>query len=107
MYKKQTRAQIPLKLCWGLTVWKSQGSTFKEKFCINLGDKEAEHGLTYVALSGATKLSQITLVSAITETRMKSLNNNSKIGLRVEHEADLLRKSRLTEERLGRVVHNN
>ena len=88
-------------------MWKSQGSTINEKFCINLGNKEAEHGLTYVALSRATKLSQIAIISAITGTRMKSLNNNAKIGLRVEHEADLLSKSILTEERLRRVMRNN
>ena len=47
-----------------------------EENCINLGVKEEEHGLTYIALSMATKLSKITLISAITGTRMKSLNNN-------------------------------
>ena len=106
-YEKQTREQIPLKLCWGMTVWKSQGSTFKEKFCINLGDKEAEHGLTYVALSRATKFSQIAIISAITGTRMRSLNNHAKILLRVEHEAKLIELSILTEERLRRVMRNN
>ena len=106
-YEKQTREQIPLKLCWGMTVWKSQGSTFKEKFCINLGDKEAEHGLTYVALSRATIFSQIAIISAITGTRIRSLNNHSKIRLRVEHEAELIKLSILTKERLRRVMRNN
>ena len=106
-YVQHTRTQIPLKLCWGLTVWKSQGSTFNEKFCINIGTREAEHGLTYVALSRATKLSQIAFISAITGTRMNSINNHSKLGPRVAHEADLLRKSILTEERLRRIIDNS
>ena len=65
---------------------------------------EAEHGLTHVALSRATKLSQIALISAITGTRMRSLNNSAKIAPRVEHEAELLRRTILTEERLLRVT---
>ena len=65
-----------------------------------------EHGPTYIALGRDTKLSQITLISTITSTRMKSLNNHLKIGPRVEHVADLLRSSILTKEGLRRVSEN-
>ena len=40
-------------------------------------------------------------------TRMNSINNHSKLGPRVAHEADLLRKSILTEERLRRIIDNS
>ena len=40
-------------------------------------------------------------------TRMNSINNHSKLGPRVAHEADLLRKSVLTEERLRRIIDNS
>ena len=52
----------------------------KKVFCIDLGTVEAEHGLMYVELSSFTKLSQIAHISAITGTKMNSLNNNAKIG---------------------------
>ena len=59
-----------------------------------------------MALSRSTKLSQISLISAITGTRMRILNNNPKIGPRVEHKADSLRRSILTKKRLGRNIVN-
>ena len=59
-----------------------------------------------MALSRATKLSQIALASAVIGTRMDSLNNNTKIKVRVQHKADLLRtsKCKLTEERLNIII---
>ena len=39
-------------------------------------------------------------------TRMNSINNHSKLGPRVAHKADFLRRSRLTEERLNRNINN-
>ena len=45
-YVENYRNQIPLKISWSLTVWKSYGGIFREKYCINLGTVEAKHGLT-------------------------------------------------------------
>ena len=59
---------------------------------------EAEHGLIYVALSRATTLSQIVIISTITRTRMNSLNKNTKIRPHLEHKTYLLRRSILIEE---------
>ena len=95
-----------LKLSLDLTVWKAHGSTFKERFCINLGVNEAEHELMYVALSRDAKLSKTAIVSVITGTSTRSLNKNAKIAPRVEHNVDLLRRSILTKERLLRVSEN-
>ena len=54
----------------------------------------------------AKKLSQITLLLAITGTRMNSLNNISKTVLRVQHVAESLRTFQLTEERLNIIIGN-
>ena len=51
---------------------------FNENYCINLSTSEKLHGLTYVTLSRAKKLSQIALLLEITGTRIDSLSNNAK-----------------------------
>lgn len=48
------RCQIPLILCWGMTIHKSQGQSI-ERLCVDLA-KIFERGQTYVALSRATNL---------------------------------------------------
>ena len=55
----QSQTMIPLKLAWAWTIWKAQGQTIRGKMVIDLGETEKEHGLAYVALSCATKLSNI------------------------------------------------
>jgi hypothetical protein len=41
----------PICLAWALTVWKAQGMTIKGLVKFLLGDKEKQHGLTYVGMS--------------------------------------------------------
>ena len=53
---KDTRKQLPLRLAWAITIHKSQGMTIKHgqvihKSVIDLGTKEFQAGLTFVALS--------------------------------------------------------
>ena len=57
--KTYTRKQFPLRLAWAITIHKSQGTTIRGKYCVDLGTKEMNHGMTYVAFSRATKFSDI------------------------------------------------
>ena len=51
----QVRTQLPLRLCWEITMHKSQGQTL-DRAVIDLGPKEACTGLTFVCLSKAKRL---------------------------------------------------
>ena len=101
-----SRIQLPLKLAWALTVWKSQGQTIRGKFCIDLEKQEKSHGLSYVALSRATKFSNIGLISALTGSRIKAINNNAATKVRKSHEVELETVSKLTEEKLRNLTDN-
>ena len=51
----QVRTQLPLRLCWAITMHMSQGQTL-DKAVIDLGPKEACTGLTFVCLGRAKRL---------------------------------------------------
>ena len=57
-----TRTMIPLKLAWAWTIWKVQGQTVDGKVVVNLGRKEAEHGVSYVAFSRVRRFQDIGIV---------------------------------------------
>jgi ATP-dependent exoDNAse (exonuclease V) alpha subunit len=85
-----TRKMLPLGLAWAWTIWKSQGMTIDHKLVINLGTKEAEHGLTYVAFSRARRLRDIGILGDFTETRMiSSIFNHAKMEPRKKEEIRL------------------
>lgn len=89
-YDENTREMMPLGLAWGWTNWKSQGTTIDHKLVINLGKKESEHGLTYVAFSRARRLSDIGIVGDFTKTRfINSVRDHKKMKPRQVEEARL------------------
>ena len=51
----ETRQQVPLALCWAITMHKSQGQTM-HKAVVDLGKSESTAGLTFVCLSRAKRL---------------------------------------------------
>ena len=51
----QVRTQLPLRICWAITMHKSQGQTLG-KAVIDLGPKEACTGLSFVCLGRAMRL---------------------------------------------------
>ena len=53
-----TRTQLPLKLCWALTMHKSQGQTL-DKAVMDLGKREACTGLAFVCLSQAKRIDDL------------------------------------------------
>ena len=59
-----------------------------------------------MVLGRAKEFSQIVMISAMTGTKCDSLNNNLENVLHVEHEACLLNRSRVAEERLNIIWHN-
>jgi len=61
-----TYTQIPLTLCYGLTVHKCQGLTLQEAK-LNLGNYVFAPGLTYVGLSRITDMKNLRLVNPIRE----------------------------------------
>ena len=84
-----TRTQLPLRLAWEITIHKSHGITIHGKYCVDLGQKELNHGMTYVAFSRETKFSDIGLISPLTGSRLKAINNNQGNKVRIKHEKDL------------------
>ena len=63
---------IPLILDWAWTIHKSQGQTIWTKIVLTLGNKEMAHGLTYVAISRATRVSNIGICGSLTFARISS-----------------------------------
>ena len=74
--KTYMRTQLPLILAWAMTIHKSQGITINGKYYVDLGTKEMNHGMTYIAFSRATKISDIRLISPLTGSRVNTINKN-------------------------------
>ena len=53
---------------------------------MDLGQKEMNHGMTYVAFSRATKFLDIGLISPLTGSRVNAINKNKGNQVRLEHE---------------------
>ena len=78
---------LPLRLAWVWTIWKSQGQTIRTKIILNLGEKEKEHGLSYVAFSRATKLSNIGITGGMAGNRLTvKIANMKKVKNRLEED---------------------
>ena len=102
------RQQLPLKLCWALTIHKSQGLTLS-KTNIDIGMTERTAGLAYVTLSRVKTLEEFLIepksyerLSAVKkcinfnlrvseETRLDDLSNQTQLTIRNSHINQLLR----------------
>ena len=69
-YEEHTKKMLPLRLSWAWTIWKAQGQTIRNKMVVYLSDKEKELGITYLALSRATKLEDIAIGGPFTQDRL-------------------------------------
>ena len=76
----------PLQLSWAITIHKAQGQTY-ERAVVNLGDKELQLALTYVALSRRRTLSGLLLKGSYGFGRIMRLNAHAKHALRLAAEA--------------------
>ena len=89
-FAEHSRTMLPLKLCWAWTIHKAQGMSIDNNLVVNLGDKEMDHGLTYVALSRVTKFKFIGLKNGITKNRLcKNIARHKKMKPRIEEEKRL------------------
>ncbi|CAM9347424.1 unnamed protein product [Ectocarpus sp. 12 AP-2014] len=80
----QVRTQLPLTLCWAITMHKSQGKTLA-KAVIDLGPKEACTRLTFVCLSRAKRLVDL-MVAPMSFDRIGNLGNSSTMKARLQEE---------------------
>ena len=85
------KTMFPIRLAWAWTPWKSQGSTFNCPICLHLGDIEKEHGLTYTAMSRATRVEDILLPEGLGKDRLcEKIKKLKKMNARIEEEKRLL-----------------
>ena len=93
----QVRTQLPLRLCWAITMHKSQGQTLV-KAVIDLGPKEACTGLTFVCLSRAKKPVDL-IVEPMSFDRIGNLGNSSTMKARLQEEVRLVELAHSTRVR--------
>ena len=98
----RTRKQLPLILAFGITIHKSQGMTIGadqpiKRAVIDIGGREFNAGLTFVALSRAKTLSGIAFQPGPPFNRLSRISKCSGLRPRLEHDAEL---SGLAEETL-------
>ncbi len=88
--KEHYRNQSPISLAWGLTVWKAQ-MAITTKLGYELGTKEPEAGLTYVALSRMTNIENLFIGGGCSLARLTTtIRNNKKLKYRLDEDQRLL-----------------
>ena len=93
----QVRTQLPLRLCWAITMHKSQGQTL-DKAVIDLGPKEACTGLTFVCLGRAKRLVDL-MVEPMSFNRIGNLGNSLTTKARLQEEVRLVELAQITRVR--------
>ena len=83
----ETRQQVPLALCWAITMHKSQGQTM-DKAVVDLGKSESTSGLTFVCLSRAKSLVDL-LIDPTPLKRLFKIGDTPTFQLRLREEVRL------------------
>ena len=83
----EARQQVPLALCWAITMHKSQGQTM-DKAVVNLGKSESTAGLTFVCLSRAKRLVDL-LIEPMPLERLSKIGDTLTFQLRLREEVRL------------------
>ena len=84
----QVRTQLPLRLCWAITMHRSQGQTL-DKAVIDLGPKEACTGLSFVRLGRAKRLVDL-MVEPMSFDRIGNLGKSLTTKARLKEEVSAL-----------------
>jgi hypothetical protein len=74
--KTMSRAQIPLRLAWAVTVHESQGLTLL-KVKLGLGKREFASGLTFVSLSRVKAIDTLMIVGPFDFSRVQRLTGSN------------------------------
>ena len=83
----KTRQQVPLALCWAITMHKSQGQTMN-KAVVDLGKSESTAGLTFACLSRAKRLVYF-LIEPMPLERLSKIGDTPTFQLRLREEVRL------------------
>ena len=83
-----SRRMIPLKLAYAWTIHKSQGQTIRTKIIIGGEGKFKTHGSLYVAMSRATRVSDIGFIDGLQGSRCLALWTEE-MGQRKDYEKQL------------------
>ena len=89
------RQQLPLKLCYAMTIHKSQGLTL-QKATVDLGKQESVPGLAYVALSRVRQLQDLAVVPMSFE-RLTAVKRHKSFLYRIDEEKRLAQLASVTE----------
>ena len=82
--RKHSRRQLPLRLCYAMTIHKSQGQTL-HRAIIDIGEKERTAGLTFVALSRLKRLDNA-IIQPMTYERLVSISKSKQMATRIKEE---------------------
>ena len=83
----ESLVQVPLALCWAITMHKSQGQTM-DKAVVDLGKSESTAGLTFVCLSRAKRLVDL-LIEPMPLERLSRIGGTPTFQLRLREEVRL------------------
>lgn len=83
-----TRIQFPVVLAWALTIHKSQGMTL-DKAIIDLGIKEYQSGLTFVAISRVKALKDLAFLNRFSLNRLTCIATHRNTADRLKEEERL------------------
>ena len=81
------RQQLPLRLAWSITIYKSQGLTLNKAW-IDLGPAEKVVGLAYVALSRVRRLHDL-VIEPMTLERLQAVQKTSNYKYRLKEKSRL------------------
>ena len=83
----ETRQQVPLALCWAITMLKSQGQTM-DKAVVDLGKSESTAGSTFVCLGRAKRLVDL-LIEPMPLERLSKIGDTPTFQLRLREKVRL------------------
>jgi hypothetical protein len=99
---RKVRLQVPLAIDAATTVHKLQGCTMRDRtLVVQLGAKEFSAGLTYVACSRTTRLSELIIALPVTHSRMAAAHSTKYHAARVRFEHLLTALDAATQQRIA------
>ena len=93
------RISFPITLAYAITIHKSQGMTIVLPVWVSLGDKEIQHGSTYVALSRVTDFRNLCIGPGVTLERLVKISEGIKLKVRLKEDERLETLVTQTKER--------